>query len=63
VKARISQKINLRILAFFSAAKSDRQNTIFTKHSTTNSPQKHHDLPPQFLKNPCKNTTPPHQKK
>jgi hypothetical protein len=31
-------------MAYFQMQKSDRQLTIFTTHSTTISPQKHHNL-------------------
>jgi hypothetical protein len=47
----------------FQPRKSDHQTTSFTTHATTKSPQKYHDLPPQFPKTPCKNTTSPHQEK
>jgi len=45
----------------FLKRKIDHQQTIFTTHSTTNSPQKHHHFVVQFGKNPCKkrrSTTP-----
>jgi len=57
------RKIKVQINGKFSATKSDHQRTIFTTLFTTKSPQKYHDLPPQFPKTPCKNTTSPHQKK
>jgi hypothetical protein len=43
--------------------KSDRERTIFTTHSTTNSPQKHHVPHTLFSKTPCKIHPPPRQRK
>jgi hypothetical protein len=50
-------------MAYFQMQKSDRPLTIFTTHSTTISPQKHHAFPHIFCKNPCKTPSPPQQEK
>jgi hypothetical protein len=50
----VTLKINPKSVAHFLSWKSDRQSTTFTTHSTTNSPSKHHVLPPVFAKTPCK---------
>jgi hypothetical protein len=47
----------------FSGVKRTINPPSFTTHFTRKSPQKYHDLPPQFAKTPCKNTTPPHKGK
>jgi len=41
-------------VSYFSTTKSDHQQTTFTTHSTTTSPQKHHVQTSVFPKNPCK---------
>jgi hypothetical protein len=56
-------KIKSKTMAHFSSQISDHQLTIFTTHSTTFSPQKHHTKNRFSPKYPCKNTNPTMQKK
>jgi hypothetical protein len=54
--SRSSVQNKVQNVACFPEGKRDHQSTTFTTHRTTNRPQKHHTLPPRFLKTPCKNS-------
>jgi hypothetical protein len=57
-----AQQKNLQTLSYFAHPKNHRQQTSFTTHSTTTSPQKHHTLHSFFLKTPA-NTALHHREK
>ena len=58
-----SLKINPERVACFSSPNPDHQLTIFHHQSTTNSPPKHHVLPPVFAKTHAKTVVAPSLKK